>query len=243
MGDCIETYIEAAGFTDVGPARDENQDAIVICTRIGSGGESYVEWSGRLFEEAASFSVVDGMGGYKGGREAAQLCAKLLSKRHVPSNADEADKFLETLSNEVDAAGKAQGFPRMGAALATLTICGCEARFINVGDCRIYGISGNSMGQMTVDDRVDDDSPGIMQALGPTRKPDSHYYSQILQCGLRRFLICSDGVWGTLGNDALKQFSLMRLPLKEICSNVRERLFELNSSDNCSFVIVDVNIR
>ncbi|MDY3753266.1 MAG: PP2C family serine/threonine-protein phosphatase [Collinsella sp.] len=243
MGGYVELNIEAAGFTDIGPTRDENQDAIVLSGLIGLGNESHVEWNGTLFRDAVSCAVIDGMGGYKGGSAAAQLCATFLSEHHIPSSANEANKMLEDLSQKVSVAGEEQGTPRMGAAFAMLTLCDDTVSFINVGDCRIYSIQGSSMGQMSVDDRLDDGSSGITQAIGPTNKPDAHFYTRTLQTGEYRFVLCSDGVWGTLENDLLKQLITKNDSLQDVCSEIREKLYELCPADNCSFVIVEVSVK
>ncbi|ACV21413.1 putative protein serine/threonine phosphatase [Slackia heliotrinireducens] len=241
MSDHTEIRIEAAGFTDVGPAREENQDAIILPGSICLGSESHAEWNGKTSQEAVSFAVIDGMGGYKGGKNAAALCATFLSTHHIPPSDGEATEMLKGLSRKIAHSGEARGTPRMGAAFAMLTFRDNEVSFINVGDCRIYCIWGNSMGQMTIDDRIDDNSPGITQAIGPTENPNAHFYTQVLRAGKLRYLLCSDGVWGTLGNERLKQLAMSSRHPGDGCSCILERLYQLESSDNCSLIIVDID--
>lgn len=243
MNSCEGTAVEAAGFTDAGLVRADNQDSIMLPGLTGEGDYALLRWRREALKGAASFAVVDGMGGYDGGREAAGLCVAFLSGLHIPSSADEAGRMFAGLSGEMAAAGRKRGTPRMGAAIAMLTIREDEVLFANVGDCRIYHALGSSMGQMTVDDRMAEDSSGITQAIGPTAAPDSHFYAQPLQPGKHRFVLCSDGVWRVLGNALLKQLATSWQSPGETCAEIRKRVYELGADDNCSLVIVDVEKR
>ena len=72
MSDQRTVRVRIGGFTDVGPKRPDNQDAIMANGVIGVGRQAWLALEGAL-EAKMSLAVVDGMGGYAGGADAAAI--------------------------------------------------------------------------------------------------------------------------------------------------------------------------
>ena len=145
--------VRAVAFSDIGPCRQQNQDAIVLGCTVGVGVESRLEWSG-VITDPVTFAVVDGMGGYEGGAEAAAVVATSIASTRPYAEGAEADDLFSSISEKVAKAGEAWGTPSMGATFASLSIGSDGCIFLNVGDCRSYKLSGGYLGQMSVDDAV-----------------------------------------------------------------------------------------
>lgn len=232
---------QAAAFSDIGPGRPQNQDAVVIGHMIGVGSKSRLDWDGEIAEPMA-FAVVDGMGGYAGGADAAALLATSIAADNPYVDGSEADALFSAMSEKVAAAGRSWGTPSMGATFASLSIGDSGCIFLNVGDCRSYKLGGGYLGQMSVDDRVSPESSAISQAIGAGTEVDTHSWRQNLAIGTTRYLLCSDGVWGSISQDELSSFGDPDIEISAAIDTMRDLVYENNASDNCSAVIVEVTV-
>ena len=109
-----------SGITITGPNRVENQDAIVADGRIGLKSWSQLG-GGIAIGDGVCLAVVDGMGGYEGGAEAASLAACSIARITVEDCAD-LDAFFSFLSQQIGYAGGAWFMPNMGAAVAMIFV-------------------------------------------------------------------------------------------------------------------------
>lgn len=241
MSEDKKVFVRIGGFTDVGPKRADNQDAIMANGVIGVGMQAWIALEG-LVDGKMSLAVVDGMGGYAGGADAAAMGAAYLASRHIPNNGENADSMFERLDVGISAAGSAWATPKMGATAAMLTLDGCKARFANVGDCRVYRVAGDCVEVMTVDDRFRNSNHIVTQSLGQVRKLDVHFREEELTVGKTRFILCSDGVWGTLNDVAVQDLFTREEPPAELLPEIRKKLYSRYANDNISVVMVDVEV-
>jgi len=137
----------AAGFTDIGQVRNQNQDAVFVSTApVGPLPNLFV--------------VADGMGGHKAGDIASSRAVPLFCDYFV-QRADMAvpDSFLDMM---VDAAQHvngilyelAQGDPALQGMGTTFTACVIvpgRADIVHVGDSRAYGLAPGHIAQLTLD--------------------------------------------------------------------------------------------
>lgn len=235
-----EYCLEIGAMTSCGPRREENQDAIVVGGWVCQRPEAM---SSRSVNIGAPFSVavVDGMGGYEGGAEAACLAATALSKYDLDCNTpQEIDDFCNRLSDRIMQAGYAWGTPEMGTVFAMLTIAGDMFAVANVGDSRVYRYSATDdvMGLLTIDDRLAGGAGGVTQSLGGRAAHiDAHSFFDQIDRG-SSFLLCTDGVWGTLGDDALQEIMGNGLTAESVVLEIKDRCYEKDALDNCSAVVV-----
>ena len=233
--------VRALAFSDIGPNRSQNQDAIVLGNTVGVGTKSQLSWAGGI-GEPVTFAVVDGMGGYEGGAEAAAIVATSIANACPYVEGLEADDLFNAVSQKVTKAGEAWGTPSMGATFASLSIGEKGCIFLNVGDCRSYKLGGGYLGQMSVDDRLSAGSSAITQAIGGGMRVDAHAWKQELPPGETRYILCTDGVWGSIGEDDLASFGNPDINLETAMDVMRNRIYQNNASDNCSAVIVEVTV-
>ena len=231
--------IDIAGMTEIGPTRDQDQDAILINGITGVKTGVRINWSGEL-DCPVTVAVVDGMGGYTGGADAAALVAALLANETITDDEEAMDALLTFISERVHQAGEAWGMPRMGATFVAATFSEDGVDLVNAGDCRLYQLRGEYLGLMSQDDRSNPTSPAVSQALGPSRRISSHAYHIDYEGEHERFLLCCDGVWGTISNEELTALCQSDKTPGEIVGEISKRIYELEASDNCSAVVVDV---
>jgi serine/threonine protein phosphatase PrpC len=222
-----------AGFASETGRRSENQDFGCVLLEPEPG--------------LVIAAIADGVGGALGGRVAAELAVR---------------SFLEGLLDEpaelpVDARGRRalaatnrwiHGQSQLDPALAhmattftALIVAGREARFLHVGDTRLYRFDAGSVNQVTEDHVVD--RAGLRhvlrRAVGPT--PEIQADAGALPLGIGdRFLLCSDGIHASLAPARLAQ--LLALPVTpEECARllVLEALIA-GSGDNVTAIVLDI---
>lgn len=234
--------IEAAGMTICGPNRKENQDAIVVNGKL-TQRPFLLSDTQQSQHIPISYAVIDGMGGYDGGSDAACIAATSISKHNLYDENNESDQlFFKDLSNKILKAGIAWETPKMGAATSMLTISNGKFIIANIGDCRIYRYddADEFMTQMSIDDRLKNGNGGITQSLGfKDENLDIHWFSDNLyEC--EKFLLCSDGVWGTLEEDLLCDTIASYSNVNDTIVNLMQLCVQKNASDNCSAILVKI---
>lgn len=241
MDECTKRKItvKALAFSDIGPNRSQNQDAIVLGNTVGVGQKSQLSWVGEI-KEPVIFAVIDGMGGYAGGSDAAAIVATSIANANPYVEGVEANNLFNFFSEKVTKAGEAWGTPSMGATFASLSIGDEGCIFLNVGDCRSYKIDGGFVGQMSIDDRVSEESSTITQAIGGGMHVDAHAWRQDLPLGKTRYLLCTDGAWASISQDDLISFGDSDMCLETVIDTMIEDIYENDASDNCSAIIVEV---
>jgi len=235
------------GLTYIGPTRDENQDAIMAGDFMASGELSRLnlQWSA-LPPSGLRVAVVDGMGGYAGGREAATIAAIELT--NLPGMLDESalNSWFGELSDRISHAGQTWGTPELGATLAVLELTHQGVRVANIGDCRVYRQYRNGrLAQLSRDDRTSNSaSSAVTQSLGgyADLRPlnfDAHLWQGLYAGGAERYLICSDGVWDELPPGLLDHLSTIPGPLEAV-NQVKNAVDAHQGRDNASIIIIDL---
>jgi len=158
--------------------------------------------------------VGDGLGGYAGGRQASQAAAaalleagrkgSLLAQQSLLCAAEQADRAVRKL--QADSRGN------MKTTLVFLVIEDGRARWMHVGDSRLYHFRGGCLQTQTMDHSVSqmavlmgeitpqqirfhEDRNRVLRALGgENAKPDLSP-TLMLTGGEDVFLLCTDGFW------------------------------------------------
>jgi serine/threonine protein phosphatase PrpC len=234
-------FVRVYGATEVGVARAQNQDAIVVCGTVGVASGARLSWEGKLPDAGIVISVVDGMGGYAGGADAAGVVALMLAGVSVASVSGAWDTWLEQVAGRLSAAGKAWETPDMGATVAILCVKPDGIEVANIGDCRAYRISDGFLGQLTVDDKGDPTSAAVTQSLGgPATTLDPHTWLQARTAQVERFMLCSDGVYGALDQELLRGICASGQPIQSVVEAVSEMVYARGADDNCSIIMVEI---
>jgi serine/threonine protein phosphatase PrpC len=254
----MSTSLRVAGRTDVGRARQQNEDAFVIADL----GDPTRTWNGEVdvTGHRVLLAVSDGMGGHQAGEVASALVIQTVMASLAASAAEAPDRALELAvlqaNQVVRAAAIQQNKQGMGATLTAILIDGQDAWIAEVGDSRAYLWRDGQLRQLTRDQSlvqmlVDSGaltadqaktSPRknvILQAIGtaPTLT------AAIVRLSLRRgdrLLICCDGLSNEVAEAELT--TLLAEPDPVAAS---ERAIDLanahGGSDNITAIIAHVN--
>jgi serine/threonine protein phosphatase PrpC len=198
------TALLAAGITDPGQVRAQNQDAFYVAEDL--------------------VLIADGMGGYAGGEVAAAIAAEVVGAHFSEDGSSTGlEEAVADANRQIFERGVEPGLEGMGTTLVAAAVIGSgsTARVLvaNVGDSRAYLLRGGSLRQLTEDHsvaaelvrlgRLEEDGgqehPGrhvLTRALGVDRDvaPD---LIEIVPEPEDRLLLCSDGLSNELDDEEI----------------------------------------
>jgi len=245
--------LEAGSLTDVGLERADNED-------------SYLYWepdSDEEFGRKGRLAIVaDGMGGYEGGQEASRLAVETV--RHVYDREFHGDPQQALISAFESAHANihryALGHPQfygMGTTCTAVSIVANRLYFAHVGDSRLYLVRGDTIRRLTRDHSY----VGRLVESGVVRSEDaeSHPQRHILTAALGSgrdviphvpdepvllldgdtLLLCSDGLWGVVGDRDLARVS-RSYPPAEACSRMVKMALDRGGPDNITVIILRI---
>ncbi|MBI5535195.1 MAG: serine/threonine-protein phosphatase [Deltaproteobacteria bacterium] len=251
------------GRSDVGTTRTNDEDSFVISDLSDSvpihAMSSTVAL--RVNERGILVAVSDGMGGAHGGEVASSLVVGALHEGMSTVKASNAEAALresvEAANLRVVETAQASGHEGMGATLTAVLFHGIYAYIAEIGDSRAYLLRSNRIVQLTrdqsyVQELIDSGSMTREQAEA------SDYKNVILQAmGLNpnisvplnrisirrhdRFLVCSDGLSGKLGDQEMMAIVLQSATLESACSALIALAVDHGSEDDITVVLAQVD--
>jgi serine/threonine protein phosphatase PrpC len=254
--------VTAGAYSNKG-GRPHNEDAF-LCAKfmggsailMGSGiGDNNVEFS-TIVDAPLFFLVADGMGGHDAGDAASAFVVESMhkaaqsavNKKYVFNEA-----VIEALVKSVHTAllieGKEKGTPNMGSTLTGILLQkDAPCAFINVGDSRVYRLRNSFLQQLSRDDSLVSIMPGaakniITNAIGAGLSDvlvASRFSPSVAVAG-DIFLMCSDGVHGSVNDDDLERFLAETIPSPEIAKRIVQAAIANDSDDNCTAVVVKLD--
>ena len=248
----FDFIFRAAGMKDIGRLRESNQDEVVLCPEIGF------------------FAVSDGMGGLSGGALASEYVGKSMpelmrigaNEFSEHKNIEEAAKaFRDTvrmMSDNLFEAGNAERRFTYGATFSGVWLLGNKAIFVNLGDSRGYLLSRFKKRPIQITE--DQNIAGILVKQGElTREAaKNHPASSRLTAfvGMKppaepeafivelhpgdRILLCSDGLYGMVGEWELAQLMRASRSPERVCARLIERANENGGRDNISAAYIRI---
>lgn len=199
--------IETASLTDCG-GRSTNDDT----ARIHRDGDCVWVYVG------------DGLGAYSGGQQASQAAGQalldasrrgsLLTDERMNDAARQADQAVRLLQQEKGG--------KMKTTLVFLYIEDGRARWMHVGDSRLYHFSGGCLQSQTMDHSVSqmavlmgeitpaqirfhEDRNRVLRALGSDNAKPDVSAPVMLTGGKDVFLLCTDGFWEYVYEEEMEQ--------------------------------------
>jgi serine/threonine protein phosphatase PrpC len=193
--------LSAAGGTDIGQAREANEDAYLIAVARGL------------------FLVADGMGGHAAGEEASALAIRTLADYLTEARLatgpipDTLTQGMRLAHLAITEAGQAQpAWEGMGTTVVLAALVGRTAYLANVGDSRAYLIRQGTIRQLSRDHSMTTflveqglltaedarEHPARNQLLAALGVAHPEVVAQVelpLLTG-DRLLLCTDGLWG-----------------------------------------------
>ena len=192
-------------------------------------------------------AIADGIGSTKGGRVAAETAVRgfLDGFWDVPETMEvhrAGARILNSLNAWVYAQGRQDAnLAGMGCTFTALVLRGRLAHVLHVGDSRAYRLNGQRLLRLT-EDHVRDDrgkSPVLTRALGIEAELRLEYSTHPIALH-DRFLLCSDGVHGSLVDDAIADVLRVRSAPDVTARTLVDEALAAGSTDNCTALVLDV---
>jgi protein phosphatase len=236
--------------TDVGLVREVNEDAYLASPPV--------------------FVVADGMGGHDGGDVASAIVVEEFGRmaddgydprrgmEAVSSTLDECQQRITDYGQEQIEQGQAQWYAGTTVVAAVLVEDdeGPQWLLCNLGDSRIYRLSGDRLEQVSVDHSVvqelvdagtitSDDAAThperhvITRALGGPEPAAADYFLLPLH-SVERLLLCSDGVSGMIPDGAIAAILIDADDPRDAADRLVAAAVTAGGRDNATAVVVDV---
>ena len=249
--------IHVGKLSDVGQERERNEDSFYTIDSLIQ--HNYGQ------EPFGLFIVADGMGGHQKGEVASALAARvtanaILQEIYLPylTNSQHANNrpINEALTAAVQQANYIvqEEVPDGGTTLTAALVMGDNAYIAHVGDTRAYLFEQAQLKQITQDhslaQRMQETGQAsaedlilvqnfLYKAIGQGSTLEVDTYVQHLPCGAS-LLICSDGLWGPLGDEGIRQVMSTSATPQEACQELVRRANDDGGPDNITAVIVSI---
>jgi protein phosphatase len=241
--------VTAGAYSDKG-RRPRNEDAFLCALYAGCHPESGgAEFSG-IVDAPLFFLAADGMGGHDAGDVASAFVTERMRQAALNEERVFDETALEALVKSIHGAllkeGREKGTPNMGSTLTGIVLqkdapCG----FFNTGDSRVYRLRNSFLQQLSRDDSLSGIVPGaakniITNAVGaglPDVSVSSRFSSAVAVKG-DIFLMCSDGVHGSVSDDDLEEILAAPFSPGDAAKKIVETAIANRSDDNCTAVVV-----
>ncbi|WP_422115152.1 PP2C family protein-serine/threonine phosphatase [Brachybacterium sp. UNK5269] len=232
--------VVSASATHVGHVRATNEDS--------------------LLEASPVYLVADGMGGHNAGEVASAIAVEEFEKLTIQENVT-VEQLGEALRSAARRIGELVGESTAGAGttvavVATMVLDGVGYWVVlNLGDSRVYRLSGEIFEQVSVDHsvvqelmdageltpeqaRVHPYRHMVTRALGAGPESDPDYWLIPAEAG-DRMLVCSDGLTGEVTDAAIERVLRSPADVRTISADLVGLALDGGGHDNVSVVVVE----
>ena len=235
--------------TDQGRVRQANEDAYCITPELGL------------------FVISDGMGGHRGGAQAAGIVVEdfpvmietAMSRRRSDSPRSVRRLFAQAIREQCRQLrleqGSETGYREMGATLALVLLQKGRAFVGNLGDSRVYRLRRRRLvqisrdhsvvaelianGQIDPQDAADHEAQGqLTHYVGMESDPSPHIRSFALH-GQDRLLLCSDGLTDMVSDADIARVLRDISDPQEVCETLVDAANAAGGPDNITVIVVD----
>jgi protein phosphatase len=249
-------------LSDIGQVRERNEDSLYAIQSLLQHNVGQ-EWFGL-------FIVADGMGGHQKGevasslavRTAAECILKDIYLSYLTNNNQGAANrpINEVLITAVEKANTVvqEVVPDGGTTLTIALVMGHSAYIAHVGDSRVYWFNQGTLKQVTKDHSLvqrlvelgQETAEGALthpqrnvlyRAIGQGTAMEVDIYVQHLPPG-SSLLLCSDGLWGPVKNELLREIIGSSGNPQEACQRLIAAANKNGGEDNITAVMVSVGI-
>ncbi len=225
------------GFVSITGKRADNQDYVGTC--LGNGRHANLK--------GMVIAVADGVGGNKGGRQAAEITVRGFIEGYfgLPETLGverAAGRALAAMNRWIHMQGRHDQFLKnMSTTFSALILRGRQAYVVHVGDTRIYRLRVQQLLRLTVDHTLSnpDFNHILFRAIGLEEGLRIDYVAHSLEPH-DRFLLCSDGVHGVLGDRRIKSLLAQYAAPEECAQAIVQAALDTGSQDNVTALVMDV---
>lgn len=250
--------LRAAGRTDVGRVRENNEDAFAI---VRAGARRARTQSEEIFDvdrDAVLLAVSDGMGGHDAGELASATVIEALV-RLVPAGVGGVNRLVDALEHahaEVLAKAAVSGHTGMGATVVAALVTGTSLQLAWVGDSRAYRVRGaevqllshdQNVAQMLVDDgSMDPEQLGtsplkhiLASAMGHGERPTIG--TRVVDVvGGDKIVLCTDGLTNEVADSELAEIVGAHPSCAESCAALVANANRHGGRDNVTVIVAEL---
>jgi serine/threonine-protein phosphatase Stp1 len=217
-------------MTDTGKTRRVNEDSFAYRDDLGA------------------FLVADGLGGHQAGDVASQMVATVLREldgtHSLTERTDRLVHALRVVNGCLLALSAATRAPAVaGSTVAALLVDASTAVCVWAGDSRVYRWREGALTQLSRDHTEGGDGTtgnrAVTRAVGGVPNLELDVERTDARPG-DRYLLCSDGLYGELGAEALAQALALGDPA-HACAWLKEQALLGAANDNLTAVVVHVD--
>lgn len=230
-------------MTHTGRVREKNEDSFGWFTL--AGGELFI--------------VADGMGGYAGGQEASKRTV-LSFKDYFESHSGDPEELLQEsllyADKKVQEIGQENpALSSCGSTIVALFVSGGIGYFIHAGDSRLYVFSQGKLRQIGRDHSAVQEmlQAGVISAKEAEKAPKNVITQSlggnidISRCVVEKFviengssyLLCSDGLWGSVPEDKLASIFSEAVPASSKVSLMVSAAMDAGGPDNITAQLIE----
>ena len=227
----------AVGYASLTGPRERNEDFCGVATPDGQ----------ELENKGILAAVADGIGGHKGGREAAEYTVRgLLADYFATPDTWGVPRAIETVTTALNRwviaeASRNAELAGMATTLSALVLRGRRFYTAHIGDSRIYRLQGGILQPLTVDHTWE--HPELNNVLSRAIGLDPRVLMDFADGELAvddRFLLVSDGIWGVLPDALMAEVLLDHPEPRAAAAALSSLALAHGGHDNASAVVVDV---
>ncbi len=227
----------AVGYASLTGPRERNEDFCGLATPDGQ----------ELENKGVIAAVADGIGGHKGGREAAEYSVRgLLADYYATPDTWSVPRAVETVTTALNRwviaeAGRNAELAGMATTLSALVLRGRRYYTAHIGDSRIYRMQEGRLAALTVDHTWE--HPELRNVLSRAVGLDPRVLMDFADGELvlnDRFLLVSDGVWGVLPDTLLAEVLLDHPEPQAAAAALTSLALAHGGHDNATAVVIDV---
>ncbi len=250
----VRPGIEAAGLTDVGCHRENNED-------------NYAYWEPQedaAFHRLGRLAVVaDGMGGAEGGQHASRIAVEAVCEFYPRSpDADPQQSLLASFreaNSRVQQEAHAKPMLRgMGTTLTACALRGNKLYFAHIGDSRLFLIRDGEARQLSRDHSL----VARLIESGTIRPEDAETHPQkhVLTAAVGvaedlqpdmpvepvelksadLLILCTDGLWGQMSSAEMAEIASKSAP-KDACKSLVQLAKDRGGPDNITVQVLRVS--
>ena len=225
------------GFVSITGKRADNQDYVGAC--LSDNRHSSLK--------GMVIAVADGVGGNKGGRQAAEITLRGFIEGYfgLPETLGverAAGRALAAMNRWIHMQGRHDQFlENMSTTFSALILRGRQAYVVHVGDTRIYRLRGQQLMRLTVDHTLSNPDLNhiLFRAIGLEEGLRIDYAAHSLEPH-DRFLLCSDGVHGVLADRRIQPLLVQYAASEECAQAIVQAALDAGSQDNITALVMDV---
>jgi len=225
------------GFASQTGRRERNEDFVGAC--LGSDGQ--------IARRGVLAALADGMGGAKGGREAAEVTVRgfldgYFEQPETLGPQRNATRVIDTLNRWVHTVGRTDTtLAGMACTFTGLVVAGRTLHVLHVGDSRLYRLAGEHLSRLTQDHVMNRAgmSHVLLRAIGLEDSVRLDYAHHPVSPH-DRLMLCSDGVHGVLSEPGIAAILGRRSAPEDTAHELVAAALAAGGDDNASALVLDI---